>query len=116
MRPGSSHRIGCVLFNSLMGGAAQVLLQGNAPLIDLLSRLAAYISGGPRLIYDAGNVGGAVGIAENKAVAPAIGHEPLLGGHTLLGLVQVPIVSVDDIHRQAQLMLTGAGNSHFSCS
>lgn len=52
----------------LMLGATQILLKGDAALIDLLRHLAAYIAVMPRLIDDAGDAGGAVGIAENEAV------------------------------------------------
>ena len=71
----------------------------------------------PGLVNDAGLLGFAVGIAQIKAIAPGIGHKPLLGGGVFLLLVQQLIVHIHQVHSQTQLMLAGAregadGSSH----
>ena len=80
--------------------------------MDLLRHLAAHIAVVPRLIDDPRNVCGAVGIAQDKSIAPAVGHKPLLGGCRFLRIVQIPVAGVNNVHRQAQLMLAGTGHSH----
>ena len=63
----------------------------------------------PGLINDAGLCGFSVGIAENKAIFPAMLHQPFLGGGVFLIFVQIGITAVDQVHGQTQLMLAGAG-------
>ena len=68
---------------------AQILLQCDIPVEDLLCRVLAHIAVVPRLIDDTSDIGLSVGVAVDKAVPPGIGHEPLLGLRALLSRGQV---------------------------
>ncbi len=59
----------------------------------------------PRLVNDAGYIGGAVGIAQDKAVIGAVFHQPFLRSRAFLPLVKICIEIINNIHGQTELML-----------
>ena len=81
--------------------------------MEFLCQFLAHVAVMPGLINDTGLLRSALRIAQDKAVFPAMLHQPLLAGQACLDLLQIPgTAAIDNVHRQAAVMLTGAGHSH----
>ena len=78
--------------------------------MELLRVFTSHIAVVPGLIDDTGDLAFVIGIAENKSIFPAVLHKPFLHGGIFLGLVQVLVADIHNIHRQAQLVLAGPGH------
>ena len=63
----------------------------------------------PRLEHNARNFAFVGGIAQDKAVLPAVLHQPYLHCGFFLRRIEILIVDINNINRQSQLMLTCSG-------
>ena len=93
-------------------GIVQVFLQAESALVNLPGDILAHVTVVPGLVGFAGNLGFAPGVSQNETVLPGILVEPDLDRGILLVGFQELVGGVHNVHRQAGLMLAGAGEGH----